>query len=300
MSPVLNVTNNKTNHGLLVIVSVPNATASVEERNCDEFPLPKPFEHITATCSLLTTPCLYIKTSEKRPEQLMFKMQIRGRHPGWYFDLSQPQSETLFGSSSWPSDLAANWSQKDGSVIVECEIILHRSVFSLARDELLVKSFKEKSFADFKLTCGNNTINIAKAIVGPQSRFFQKMFKTNAKSGDIRNPNMSYESLKLIIEYLYSGVISGEVIDRHVLLAAEQLEIANINGLYETFASKHITLENVDEKLRNARQFALPSLEEKCVEFLGQNRNWRVGFDKYLETLPPIKLLKKRSERNQI
>lgn len=153
------------------------------------------------------------------------------------------------------------------------------------------RAFEEGRFADFSLICEGKIIKIAKAVVGPQSGFFGTLFETDMKEskiGEAEIPNMSYETLRLLVRYLYCGGLPGHQITRVVLTAADYLNIASVKEIYEEHALQNMTLESVHEMLVNAKTFKMENLMQNCVEFLSKNENWKSVMHKLVDIVEPL------------
>lgn len=114
------VIDNITNYGLIAVLTIKDINSTVAGYLDGGFPLPKPFEHIVGWFEHGTPSHVLFVTSEDRPEELTFSLNIRGRESGWQFNLSNVVSQQQFGLMRLPSDLSENWTQADGSVILEC------------------------------------------------------------------------------------------------------------------------------------------------------------------------------------
>lgn len=291
------ITSSTKLYGLTAIATIPGVNSNIAIVGA-KFPLPKPFEAIQAWFTFETTPCGYLYTSANRPDNLNFKLSIRGKQAGWHYDLSKHFDNTRFGLTVWPSDFAEKWIQEDGSVILECEITPNQQAYvnvASIHGDLMLKTFEAEGFVDFELVCERKTIKVAKAIIGPKSEFLRALFESKmkeSKAGKAEIKNMSFNTLQLLVKYLYSGNIDGQFINRDVLIAADYLNIANVKGIYEIYISKNLTLENVDQTLLNAEEFALPALTEKCFQFLARNNNWQPGYKKMLTFLRKVKISK--------
>lgn len=265
---------------------------SANSMRSEKFALPVPFERIEANFFASPHPCIILQLSDHIPQELKFELRILGRRVGSYFDLTEVYDPMKIGAALTLDidEFKTKWIQENGFLVVECLIIPKNSRMAKeqVRDKQLAKAFEEEQFTDFDLHCDGRTIKIAKAIVGPQSEFFRGLFETDMKesrNGRAEITNMSYQVLYLLIKFLYSGIIEGHLITREVLIAADYLNIANVNKFFEEYAAENICVENVNEVLLIAKEFEMHNLVEKCFVFLEKNNSWKVGYEKVLELL---------------
>lgn len=279
--------------------TLPSIADYVSGTFSESFALPKPFDHRMASFFVQRGPWMSLYTAEGRPQELAFKLSIRGRKTDEYLDLSYEHSGKLFGNPKVLTNLEENWTQEDGSLIIDCDITIKSPSINLvrkcfqgnSRDYMMAKAFEEERFADFTLICQGKTINIAKAVVGSQSDFFGKMFETNmkeSKSGKAEINNMSFDTLKLLLRYIYCGDIPADRIKRDVLVAADYLNIEKIKEIYEEYTLQNITIGSVHESLLDAKTFNLIKLNERCMTFLRNDDNWKSVVAKMVDILEPL------------
>lgn len=126
--------------------------------------------------------------------------------------------------------------------------------------------------------CDEKTIVVLKSVLDPKSQFLRAMFDLYIRTPIGGVANTPRDSFKSLVKYLYSRNIGGQFNDRDVLNSADQLDIANINEIYETFASRNITLDNVNGITFIAVEFNLPALKEECIQLFRRDDNWIFAF----------------------
>lgn len=276
------------NVSLLAILTVPTSDLSAlpSGKVSENFHLPKPFEtvfgHFTNNGKSIS-----FDTTTPRPVKLIYSLRTRGKTTDYDVDISAPTDEMRFGKDWWPQYVGEI--QENGSVILELEIIpkmttIHDTKVPSIRNELFANVFDEESFADFKLICDGKTIKVAKAIIGSQSEFFQAIFESDiedSNSGELEITNMAHETLRLLIKFMYSGKVDGDI-NLDTLIAAEYLGIKNFKEHYEEFASKKLNVDTINEVLLIAQKYEMPNLEKKCFKFLEANDAWATGYKNIL------------------
>lgn len=278
--------------GLRFVWTLPNVAAALNGTDSEAFSLPRPFDQTKVVLYVFGGSQVGFYTQDDDltlPSDLTYKLSVRGKIPGESFAL--PGDETL-------ADLTDAWIQEDGSLIVDGEITpnlpdyiaVRQRSSEATRNQLMAKAFEEERFADFTLICEGKTIKISKGVVGPQSDFFGKLFETNMKeseSGEAEIKNISYDTLKLLVRYLYCGEISGLDVERDVLIAADYLNIENVKKVYNEYASENMSLETIHETLLNAKTFKLELLTQKCLAFL-ENKNCSSVVKTMVDLLEPF------------
>lgn len=275
--------------------TVENFAQSDTKLRSDLLSLPEPFSDIMFDLYANRNRFAVIFVVRKDlPESLQVQLRVIGKNAGSFYDLSNVLDKTRVGAIKFMpiAEFIKNWIHENGSLIVECQIFPKnaRLCETPRRDILLAKAFDNQCFTDFTLLCEGKEIKIAKAIVGPQSEFFRGMFESNMEEstngkGEIRN--MSFDTLHLLIKYLYSGQIEGQLITREVLIAADYLNIPSVNEIYEQFAPRNFKVDTIVETLLIAQKFDLTTLSEKAFEFLRKSNNVEAAFKNLLAVVEP-------------
>lgn len=261
-----------------------------------DLPFPEPFENLTFYFYASRESLAVVMIGrESLPEPLDIQLRVIGKKSGSFYDLSRPTNcpTAVGGVVFMPLDeFIANWLTEDGSLVVECHIIPKNAKLYQPplRDQLLTKAFEDGSFADFTLICEGKEIKIVKGIVGPQSDFFRGMFESDmeeSKIGQAEITNMAFDTLHLLIKFLYSGKINGHLITRDVLIAADFLNIEGVREFYEQFATRNLHKDTINETLLISQKFNLPQLADKCFEFLSKTNSVVEAYKNLLDLVEP-------------
>lgn len=312
MAATLQFMNNSTHHGILVILKIPNISTLPVGKIADDFPLPKPFQHISGYF-YNTGLDITFKTTKSKPGDFLYNLNIRGKTGGSYLNLADEvltrgsrynHYDPLYGAR--PFQRLAKWKQEDGSLIFELEIAPRTPKDQVVkpratRDELFASIYGNDKFSDFSLVCEGKTIKVAKAIIAPQSDFFRALIESDMEesdSGEVEIKNMTFDTLNLLMKFLYSGKIEGHI-NRDVLVAADYLSIVNFKEHYEEFATQNLNLETISEVLYNAENFKMPNLEKVCFKFLDSNKAWSTVYKNMMTNKDSNDAKRQRVEMNE-
>ncbi|XP_024523274.1 BTB/POZ domain-containing protein At1g21780 isoform X1 [Selaginella moellendorffii] len=145
---------------------------------------------------------------------------------------------------------------------------------------------------DVTITTPSGSIGAHLAILATRSRVFQVMFSHDLrerKTFTIEMEDMSLESLKALLAYLY-GSINRPAFHKHrmaLLAASDKYDIEDLKQACEESLMEDINSDNVLERLHNAWMFHLPNLKKDCMRYLfefGKIHDIRANFDQFLHS----------------
>lgn len=141
----------------------------------------------------------------------------------------------------------------------------------------LSKMFNNPEFSDVKFICQDEILYGHKAILAARCPLFHAMFTRfrESKQDEIRIPEetMDYETLKVVVEFVYTGSAKGitrkNAVD--ILAAAEMYELPELKTHCEAFLWHFIDSENAVTLYRTSVLYRAPQLLRACSGFLGRN-----------------------------
>ncbi|KAJ7965107.1 BTB/POZ domain-containing protein [Quillaja saponaria] len=155
-----------------------------------------------------------------------------------------------------------------------------------------IAAFSEQIHTDILVKPGNDgpSIPAHKAILATRSEIFKNMLDSDecktAPNGTITLPELNHEELKCLIEFLYSGSLTLEKLEKHgysLLLAADKYEIPYLQKLCERHMHKSLSTSNALDFLEISSICSNKELMERSLSFIVKNFHFIAFLPKYDE-----------------
>ncbi|CAI0415579.1 unnamed protein product [Linum tenue] len=148
----------------------------------------------------------------------------------------------------------------------------------------IVQLFRSQLLADIHLKPGNGGAPIPahRALLAARSEIFKTMLDPDAckspANDTITLPELNHEELESLLEFLYSGDLAPEKLERHVYaltLAADKYEVPYLLGLCERHMVRSLDASNALEVLEISDSVCCSSsggdLKETAVKYVVKN-----------------------------
>merc|ERR1711894_586670 len=132
----------------------------------------------------------------------------------------------------------------------------------------------EMQLSDVILCVGETRVHCHKLVLAMTSKFFERMFASpmkEAKEKEVVLKEIDFETLKSVLTFMYTDVISNEKIDVQVLAAADMYEIIGLRKICCSRLSNILNLTNVAEIWLSAYQHNIKELAHDAVAFMAIN-----------------------------
>ena len=155
------------------------------------------------------------------------------------------------------------------------------------------KNRDEGFFNDLTVTAGNENIPANRMVLASNSKYFEKMFKTNMKerySNTVEVQGAEGKAVKSIIDYFYTESI--EINDTNVtnlLAAADYLQIDDAKGFCFDFLQSVLSPENSIFVLNTANLYGNEVLADQASQFICSSLK-AVSQTNDFKSLPKIEL----------
>ncbi|CAI4231490.1 unnamed protein product [Auanema sp. JU1783] len=186
--------------------------------------------------------------------------------------------------------------RSDGSLILFCEVEYFPpgskiSVESADDEDSLYEDSDEKAevfirgnnkemwekeiFSDCSIKIGTKLIKAHRCVLGQHSPVFRSMFLNDsmleAQNGVIEMPDAKYESVRIMVEFMYTGSLdaldSSNIVD-DVLTVADKYEVLILKEQCERIISQSLTLKNITTVAIFADTFTAMILKQAVIRFL--------------------------------
>ncbi|KAI9110854.1 hypothetical protein K1719_018292 [Acacia pycnantha] len=145
--------------------------------------------------------------------------------------------------------------------------------------ESFVEAFREQTHTDITVTPGNNgpPIPSHKAVLATRSEVFKNMLDSDeckAAPTNITIPELNYEELESLLEFLYRGNLGPEKLRKHVFalsLAADKYGIAYLQKQCEQYMINSLSISNALDVLEIADTCSNQKLKDTAMKFLVEN-----------------------------
>ncbi len=130
----------------------------------------------------------------------------------------------------------------------------------------------EGSFCDVELVIGNLTIYSHKVILSSVSDYFKMLFVRNLNCNRFEFYFMDYSSVKLLVEYIYTGKL--EIDERNMidlLICSKFLSIQNAFNECVDFIRSRITIDNCLTMLKFARSYGIKRILDRSMNTILEN-----------------------------
>ena len=152
----------------------------------------------------------------------------------------------------------------------------------------------EGYFNDFTVTAGSESISANRMVLASNSKYFEKMFKTNMKerySNSVEIQGADGKAVKSIIDYFYTEII--EINDTNVtnlLAAADYLQIHDVKDFCFDFLQTVISPENSIFVLNAANLYGNEVLADQASQFICSSLE-AVSQTNDFKSLPKVELI---------
>ncbi|OMO75669.1 BTB/POZ-like protein [Corchorus capsularis] len=156
----------------------------------------------------------------------------------------------------------------------------------------LVEAFKEQIHTDIQLKPGNNgpCIPAHRVILASRSEIFKNMLDSDdckapvPPSHTITLPELNSEELKSLLEFLYSGTLPLDKLEKHVnslLIAADKYGIQFLQEFCQCYLLNSLNVSNVLDVLETSEARSNKELKESAMNFIFRNMEDVVLSDQY-------------------
>ncbi|CAK8566415.1 unnamed protein product [Lathyrus sativus] len=152
-------------------------------------------------------------------------------------------------------------------------------------------AFKEQIHTDILISPGNHgpSIPAHKSVLAARSEIFKNMLESDeCKAAPTCNtitiPDLNHEELESLLEFLYSGTLALEKLEKHVYAlsqAADKYIIPHLLKYCERFLLNSISSSNAFETLEIADTCSNQNLKETAFNFLVKNIEFMVSSPKF-------------------
>ncbi|XP_028778818.1 BTB/POZ domain-containing protein At1g01640 isoform X2 [Neltuma alba] len=150
----------------------------------------------------------------------------------------------------------------------------------LAFLESFVDAFRSQTHTDITVTPGNHgpPIPSHKAVLATRSEVFKNILDSDeckaAPTNNITIPELNYEELESLLEFLYRGNLGPEKMGKHVFalsLAADKYGIAYLQNQCEQHMLNSLSISNVLDVLEIADTCSNQKLKDTAMKFSVEN-----------------------------
>ncbi|KAM7491866.1 hypothetical protein LguiA_034787 [Lonicera macranthoides] len=143
-----------------------------------------------------------------------------------------------------------------------------------------VAAFKEKIHTDIQVLPGDNGLPIPthRALLAIRSNILKNVLGSDGymapPNDTIAFPEFTYEELECLLEFLYSGHLTKEKVEKHVYslsIAADKYEIPFLANFCENQMRKSLNSNNALEVLEISDTCSNQSLKEAVLKFIVKN-----------------------------
>ncbi|KAJ4720173.1 BTB/POZ domain-containing protein [Melia azedarach] len=156
-------------------------------------------------------------------------------------------------------------------------------------------AFREQIHTDIQIMPGNNgsPVPAHKALLAARSEIFKNMLDSDGckapPSGIITLPELNHEELESLLDFLYSGSLPSEKLEKHVyslFLAADKYGIAYLQEYCERHMLSSLNSSNALDVLEISDVCSNRTLKETALNFIVKNME-EVTFSSRYEVFAP-------------
>jgi len=132
----------------------------------------------------------------------------------------------------------------------------------------LFRAFERQEFCDFSISCGDRSIQCHKAVLAARSPVLRAMLLNQmeeASSRRLEPKNFDFNTMSLLLRYLYKGQIDNNVLERNaetLFKAADYYEVIDLKKKCEKILVRKVSIGNMLEMLLLADMYKAPELRE--------------------------------------
>ncbi|XP_039038256.1 BTB/POZ domain-containing protein At3g56230-like [Hibiscus syriacus] len=154
----------------------------------------------------------------------------------------------------------------------------------------LIVAFRDQIHTDIQLKPGNDgpTIPAHRALLAARSEIFRNMLDSDdckaPPSDTITLPELNTEELESLLEFLYSGNLDSDKLEKHVyslFVAADKYEIPYLQDFCERYMLCSLNASNVLEIIEISDVCSNKTLKETALNFIVRNMEDIVFSGKY-------------------
>lgn len=144
-------------------------------------------------------------------------------------------------------------------------------------------------FSDFTLECCGVKFPCHKAILAARSKVFNKMFAANMKETktEMAKMTMKVETLKAMLEFIYSGEVSGDINNAELLEVADMYELPGLVAICFNSFKTMVSIEDVTDVLIISDRHGLADFKKLAMEKVVEHRERFMKDDKFHEKMTP-------------
>ena len=136
-------------------------------------------------------------------------------------------------------------------------------------------SLESVKFADCTLKVGSQKYRCHRVILAARSKVFSAMFEHDLKEneqGEVTIKDLDAETVKDMLNYIYSGKAKNiKVNARSLLAAAEKYDLQELKNMCEKCLSEDITVGNCINLLKLAELYRANDLKKQLLQFVAVN-----------------------------
>ncbi|KAJ9160440.1 hypothetical protein P3X46_025841 [Hevea brasiliensis] len=153
-----------------------------------------------------------------------------------------------------------------------------------------VSLFRDRILTDIQLKPGNGgpSISAHRALLAARSEIFKNMLDSDAckapANDTITIPELNHEELESLLEFLYSGSLAAEKVEKHIYsltLAADKYEIPFLLKFCERYMLRSLVSSNALDVLEISDVCSNKILKETALNFIVKNLEDLVFSAKY-------------------
>ncbi|XP_071034212.1 uncharacterized protein [Parasteatoda tepidariorum] len=158
----------------------------------------------------------------------------------------------------------------------ECQASTSNSVSLFRLQSHLKNMLTDSKFTDVVLKADNEVIPSHKALLAVRSPVFSAMFERDmleSKNGVVEIHDVESKTLKLFLEYLYSGTVDKLDVEsaKNLLVVADKYEVLSLKEMCSGYLESVLSLNNVCDVLSLSDMVNDISLKSAAIDYVVKN-----------------------------
>ncbi len=140
----------------------------------------------------------------------------------------------------------------------------------------LLKLFAKNDYSDIQFQVEDKIINAHRNVIASRCKYIETLLKSTPCSHLVAIENISYDTFKVLLHYLYTGNIdnncNGKIICE-LIRASKLYELENLNKVAYSFIKENLCHENVIDMIveANKNEPHLDTVEKLCLSYIARN-----------------------------
>lgn len=169
------------------------------------------------------------------------------------------------------------------TLVIDFSVIIHplhsssseeyNPVVELAND--FDTFFEKNELCDVTIAIKDRQLRAHKSILAARSSVFFALFSSDMienKENKIEITDVSYDVMKEVLRFLYSGEVKNlNKFKKQLLAAADKYDIEGLKAICERDFQKNINIDNCCEVLKVVQLYNCPNLRSDVVQFIADN-----------------------------